>query len=150
MKVAIIGDVHGFWTQEDTNYFNESDYNCIFFVGDLKGRTNSSLKKIFPFLQKIKKEVFFSYGNWDTSNIIQILGEVLHNSFLIHLGAVRHNNRIINFNYNLKNFNLGMYRSFSLNSLDLIIGRPFSSDQKSHLFQHLAKDFRLVIWKILF
>ncbi len=143
MKVAIIGDVHGFWTQEDTNYFNESDYNCIFFVGDLKGRTNSSLKKIFPFLQKIKKEVFFSYGNWDTSNIIQILGEVLHNSFLIHLGAVRHNNRIINFNYNLKNFNLGMYRSFSLNSLDLIIGRPFSFGSEIAFVPTLTKRFQI-------
>jgi uncharacterized protein (TIGR04168 family) len=143
MNVAIIGDVHGFWTQEDTSYFNSSDYDCILFVGDLKGRTSSSLKNIFPFLQKIKKEVFFSYGNWDTSNIVQVLGEVLQSSLLIQLGSYRHKNRIDNFNKNLENFHLGMYQLQSFNDLDLIIGRPFSFGNQIAFVPTLKKIFQI-------
>lgn len=127
MKIAVIGDVHGFWNHKDTTYFNESDYDALFFVGDLKGGTQKSLNTIIPFLQNLSKPVYFSYGNWDTTNLIQMAGEIWHNPFFARIGSLSHNKRIHKFQEQLPNFHLGMFNLFSLKEFDLIIGRPFSA-----------------------
>ena len=56
MKIAIIGDVHGFWNERDTEYFNSSDYDYILFTGDFRSYTESEssvAKRISTITKKI-------------------------------------------------------------------------------------------------
>lgn len=74
MKIAIIGDVHGFWDTRDIEYFNSSDYDFILFTGDLRSYTENEsevAKRISP----ISKKSFVIPGNTDTSNLFQAAGE---------------------------------------------------------------------------
>lgn len=143
MKIAVIGDVHGFWENKDTEYFNASNYDAIFFVGDLKGRTQKSLLRIIPHLQKLSKPVYFSYGNWDTTNLAQMAGEVFHKKFLVNWGAKKHFQRIQDLQMLLPNFHMGMYNIFQLAKFDLIIGRPFSSGGPISFLPTLKEKFSI-------
>ncbi|WCL49445.1 metallophosphoesterase [Leptospira sp. GIMC2001] len=127
MKIAAIGDVHGFWNSLDTDYFNNSDYDCILFTGDLKGRTKKSLNKIVPFINSITKPLYMCYGNWDSTNIFQILGEVFQSKLLSKIGGVGHLSRIKKFRNNLPNMELDGLKLIEVGEISLALGRPFSS-----------------------
>ena len=41
MKFGVIGDIHGFWDERDTAFFNASDYDMLLLVGDFARVANS-------------------------------------------------------------------------------------------------------------
>ncbi|GBF51569.1 calcineurin-like phosphoesterase family protein [Leptospira ryugenii] len=94
MKFALIGDIHGFWSEKDTEYFNQSEYSALFFTGDLGWfRWNGNLSPKFKF-QNLKKRAFLIPGNWDGTNLIGILGEVFNHSFLKRWGSIGYQKRM--------------------------------------------------------
>lgn len=129
MKIAIIGDVHGFWDTRDIEYFNSSDYDFILFTGDLRSYTENEsevAKRISP----ISKKSFVIPGNTDTSNLFQAAGEVFQNNFLIKSFSQSQSKKIEKMKESLGNIKLSAYEIHLLSKenlkLNLIVLRPFA------------------------
>ncbi len=129
MKIAIIGDVHGFWDARDTAYFNQSDYDFILFTGDLRSYTESE-SSVANRISPITKKSFMIPGNTDTSNLFQAAGEIFQNSFLIKGFSLTQNIKIERMKKSLGNIQLSAYESHLLSnekiSITLIVLRPFA------------------------
>ncbi len=129
MKIAIIGDVHGFWNERDTAYFNQSDYDFILFTGDLRSYTESEAS-VAVRISALSKKSFVIPGNTDTSNLFQAAGEIFQNDFLIKGFSLTQNIKIERMKKSLGNIQLSAYESHLLskekNSLNLIVLRPFA------------------------
>lgn len=123
MKFALIGDIHGYWNNKDIEFFNSSDYDCLFFTGDLKGS---------PFREKPKflgltKKAYLIPGNWDGTTLTGIIGEILQSKRLIQLGTYGQVFREKQFAKATGPISILGYSSVSLskeNDLALIVGRP--------------------------
>lgn len=90
-RIAVIGDVHEQWNEEDNAFFNRSDYDLLLFVGDLTSilslkRTPSIARR----LAGLRKRALMIAGNHDIHNLIQMAAEVLDNRRLMWLSGVRH------------------------------------------------------------
>ena len=46
IRIAVVGDIHAFWGPPDVEYFNQSDYDLVLFVGDLGGYTVGGTLKV--------------------------------------------------------------------------------------------------------
>ncbi|MEM7181050.1 MAG: metallophosphoesterase [Spirochaetota bacterium] len=125
LKLAIIGDVHGYWNQKDIDYFNQSDYNHIIFVGDLPPHSSTTVR-IAKRIAKLTVGSSMLPGNHDTTNLFQLVGEVFQNQFLIRKGSFRHLERINALQIALGNVQLRQYEVEELNDLSLIYTRPLS------------------------
>lgn len=74
MRLAVIGDIHGFWDARDTAYFNESDYDALLFVGDLPRLTGELA--IARELARLTKPAWLIPGNHDGATAPQLLAEM--------------------------------------------------------------------------
>lgn len=83
MKYAVIGDIHGFWDEHDTAFFNASDYDGLLFVGDFARMTNSL--PIARQLSKITRPAWAIPGNHDAVTQLQLLAEIKHRPILRRL-----------------------------------------------------------------
>lgn len=78
-KVAVIGDIHGYWNSRDVTAFNRSDYDMLLFVGDLPSKLGRpSEYQIASLLGELKKPAYLIPGNHDGSSFLQLVCEVLH------------------------------------------------------------------------
>ena len=74
IRFAIIGDVHNFWDQADTDYFNASDSDYLLFVGDFP-----SIRRAFHdsrLLTALTKPAFAIPGNHDCVHVLHLFGEM--------------------------------------------------------------------------
>lgn len=130
MKIALFGDMHGFWDEFDVRSVNDSDYDYIFFTGDLKGFLPRDEKRIPKKVSEIKKKAFLIPGNWDSANLTQLVGEIRQNRHLIRLGAFGQGSRFNYFERALGAVVVTGYSAHKLGTADddicLISGRPFS------------------------
>ena len=129
MKIAIIGDVHGFWNENDTDYFNSSDYDYILFTGDLRSfseKEDSVAKRI----SRLRKKSFLIPGNADTSSLFQLAGETFRIQFLIQMSKEKQKKRIEKMKDALGEIELCAYEKRLLQknsiSVNLIVLRPFA------------------------
>ncbi|MCC5814275.1 MAG: metallophosphoesterase [Leptospira sp.] len=149
LKFACIGDIHGFWEDRDTEYFNQSDYDFLLLTGDLPDHKpfSAGRKKLYEKLNRLSIPTYMCLGNWDGANFTQLIGEVFQNRFLIQLGGMGHIKRVDRLKQSLSNIEVSSYTVTSLanenlapkgrNILDskdasrfeqigLLIGRPFT------------------------
>ncbi len=82
-KIAVVGDIHLAWDDEDVRYFNSGVYNMILFVGDLPGRTHLSLLRVAASLAKVKVPALLIPGNHDGVTTYQLLGELWQKKSII-------------------------------------------------------------------
>ena len=75
MKLALIGDVHGFFDDFDVEYFNQSDYDFILFTGDVPDFFHLS-NKAYKKIALLKKNVFMQWGNHDGFSFLEVVGEL--------------------------------------------------------------------------
>ena len=129
MKIAIIGDVHGFWNERDTEYFNSSDYDYILFTGDFRSYTESE-SSVAKRISTITKKSFVIPGNTDTSNLFQMAGEIFQNNFLIKGFQLNQNKKLERMKHSLDKIQLSAYETHTLSTeisnLNLIVLRPFA------------------------
>ncbi|TGK00719.1 hypothetical protein EHO59_12315 [Leptospira semungkisensis] len=76
LKIALVGDVHGFWNSSDTRFFSESDYDALVFTGDLGTISARSCLSIAKRISKVSKPGFLIPGNNDGPSILARLAEI--------------------------------------------------------------------------
>jgi uncharacterized protein (TIGR04168 family) len=74
MKLACIGDIHGFWDAADTAYFNASRYDGLLLVGDLP-RMTGGLREARA-LSALTKPAWMIPGNHDGCSVVQLMAEI--------------------------------------------------------------------------
>lgn len=75
-KIAVIGDVHLFWDETDTAFFNESDYDLVLFVGDLAGYIQYKGIRLARALRELELPAMCIPGNHDGLHAFQLGAEV--------------------------------------------------------------------------
>lgn len=94
MKLAVVGDIHTFWSDFDRHYFDTSDYDALLFVGDLPNRRLWQAPKLAQTLARLSKPSYFLPGNHDALSLVQLAGEFLQHRSLIVAGAVGQSRRV--------------------------------------------------------
>lgn len=139
LKIALIGDVHSFWTDFDTRYFNQSDYDFLLFTGDLPklvGGVPDARK-----LSALTKPGIVIPGNHDASTIPQFLAELKNWRRLSQLTSVGQAGRVRNLAKALGPLQLGGYSIHSLTEdLACIVARPHSMGGDRLYFQPYLKS----------
>ncbi|MCW7491287.1 metallophosphoesterase [Leptospira sp. 2 VSF19] len=140
MKFALIGDIHGYWNKKDIEYFNASDYDCLFFTGDLRG--NPKLGKIS--FEGLTKRAYMIPGNWDGMSLTSIIGEVIQSKVLIHSGQIGQHWRMRKLSELVKPISLLGYSSLVLSKdldLSLIVGRPHAMGGGLSFAPYMEKNY---------
>lgn len=137
LKIACIGDIHGFWEESDSEFFNHSDYDFLLLTGDLPDHKpfGRGRKELHRKLNLLRKPSYMSLGNWDGANYLQLIGEVFQIQWMIRMGSIGHLKRVSKLKKELSNVQIGAYDFFPIECGDhknhksrigLLIGRPFS------------------------
>jgi uncharacterized protein (TIGR04168 family) len=143
-RIAIIGDIHLEYDEKDTDYFNESNYDLLLFVGDLSGLRKPSLSiSVAKELSNLEKPAVIIPGNHDVHNVLQIIAEVLNNPFLVWLVGLPHKRFHVKLLSQLEPVVLGGYslHPFRTNGInvDIISARPYAMGGSSLSYSPLLK-----------
>lgn len=77
-RLAIVGDLHTHWDNVDLAHFANSDYDLLFFTGDLGGGTADSSLRIARSLAPLSQPTLIMPGNNDTFDIDLLAAELAH------------------------------------------------------------------------
>lgn len=123
LELACIGDIHGFWDRNDTQYFNRSDYHGLLFTGDLPRLTHAP--PVARRLADLRKPAWMIPGNHDGPSALQLLAELKGWQSLCDQGAKTMPQRMCALQAALGPVQLGGYKLFALhNDIALITARP--------------------------
>ena len=75
--LGVVGDVHLFWDDADTRFFNESGYDMLLFVGDLAGYDQRRGLRVARSMSGLKLPTLCIPGNHDGLHAMQLGAEVL-------------------------------------------------------------------------
>lgn len=87
IRIAVIGDIHAFWGPPDVEYFNQSDYDLVLFVGDLGGYTVGGTLKVARSISRLEKPALVLPGNHDAITPAQLAAEISGVGSLIELAS---------------------------------------------------------------
>ena len=74
--IGVIGDVHLFWDDDDTAFFNRAGYDMLLFVGDLAGYTQLRGLRLARELRKLEVPAICIPGNHDGLHAFQLGAEI--------------------------------------------------------------------------
>lgn len=144
-KFAVIGDMHMQFDASDVQFFNQSDYDAILMVGDLSSKNPDSMFKLMPLLNALTKPTYLIPGNHDTTGVRQLIGEIMHNDFLINFGTDSQVSRMKKLRNELSAPTLCGYSRHTLApGLGMIAARPFSmgsTNSTVNFKPYLQKEF---------
>ena len=146
VRLAVLGDVHLHFNENDVSYFNASDYDLVLFVGDLVNYAPWRGKTVWPLIQKLQKTTLFMPGNHDSTNVFQLIAEVLGNQPLALLSGLTQSQNYRTLTQALDGTIFCGYGVHPIDSdnfkFDIISGRPFSMGGPSLSFKpYLKKAF---------
>lgn len=75
LSIALIGDLHGFWSEADVAYFNASQYELLLFTGDLGSGTRKNGVDIARSVARLNKRALVVAGNNDAPHRHDIAAE---------------------------------------------------------------------------
>lgn len=138
MRIAAIGDIHGFWDSADTDYFNTSDYDVLLFVGDLP-RLAGGLD-VARELARLKTPAWLIPGNHDGCTTLQLLSEVKAWPRLCRLTSLGMARRVRRLTQALGPVRLAGFEGFELaDNLGLIVARPHAMGPDRFYYRHYLK-----------
>lgn len=88
-QIGVIGDLHTHWDEIDVAHFNSSDYDLLYFIGDLGGGTPESSLRIARMISRLDKPTLVMPGNNDTGEIDELAAELAHRTGVKRLAAIR-------------------------------------------------------------
>lgn len=87
--IGVIGDLHTHWDHVDVAQFDRTEYDLLFFTGDLGGGTSDSSLRIAKVMSRLRKQTLVMPGNNDTGDIATLAAELAHQSGIKSLLEVR-------------------------------------------------------------
>ena len=57
IRIGVVGDLHTHWDDVDVAQFARTDYDLLFFVGDLGGGTPESSLRVARSISRLEKDV---------------------------------------------------------------------------------------------
>ncbi len=121
-RLAIIGDVHGAWDATDSEYFNESDYQCILFVGDLAPLAGG--QNVARRIAEVRRPALLIPGNHDGCTPLQLLAEIRHRPRAAARLSRGQEERLRKLDAALGSVTLTGYSLHRCGELDIIAARP--------------------------
>lgn len=75
LPIALVGDLHGFWSEADVSYFNASDYELVLFTGDLGSGTRKNGVDVARSVARLDRQALVVAGNNDAPYRHEIAAE---------------------------------------------------------------------------
>jgi len=139
-RIAVIGDLHSAWDEQDVEYFNASDYRLLLFTGDLGASSKRDGQHIAQSIARVKRDVLVMPGNNDVAQLATLGAELTlrqgARSLLLETlaGAPKPEARLCG--YSSHSYLLGQ------GGVTVIAGRPFSfGGGKLWFAEDLAREF---------
>ncbi len=76
IRIALVGDVHLRFTDDDVAYFNDSGYDQLLFVGDLAGYANHGALDVARRIARLTRPALVIAGNHDAVRLPHLAAEV--------------------------------------------------------------------------
>lgn len=126
--IALIGDLHGHWTDEDVAYFNESKYDLLLVTGDLGSGTRKNGVQIAKSIARLRKPTLVVAGNNDAPFAGEIAAEFRVQSGLVQMmklapsqqGTENRSGNVSLTGYDMRTMTV-RERSFTI-----VVGRPYA------------------------
>ena len=77
-RLGIIGDLHTHWDNVDVAHFSRSEYDLLFFTGDLGGGSVDSCLRMARLMAALRQPTLVMPGNNDTVDINELAAELAH------------------------------------------------------------------------
>ena len=77
-RLGFIGDLHTHWDAVDVSQFARSDYDLLFFTGDLGGGSQESCLRMARLMAALRQPALVMPGNNDTVDIHALAAELAH------------------------------------------------------------------------
>ncbi len=87
-RLAVVGDLHTHWDPVDLRQFAGTDYDLLFFTGDLGGGTRDSTLRVARGIGQLDKPALVMPGNNDTWDINELAAELAHQNGLSRLLSI--------------------------------------------------------------
>jgi uncharacterized protein (TIGR04168 family) len=84
-RLGVIGDLHTHWDRIDVNQFADTDYDLLYFTGDLGGGTSESCLRMAREMAGLRHPTLVMPGNNDTVDIEHLAAELAHQNGLNRL-----------------------------------------------------------------
>lgn len=145
VKLALVGDVHGLWTESDVDYFNQSDYDALLFVGDLGTLRPGGDLPVARRVAPLTKPTLLIPGNHDAVAISELVAETLGVSLRSRRRARRHARRVERLRRALGPVQLVGFSHHTLysgaDSIGVIAARPHSMGGQLNFAGYLNRAF---------
>lgn len=141
MRLGVIGDIHGFWDEADTAYFNAAGYDQLLFVGDF-ARIAGAVP-VARGLAGLTTPAWAIAGNHDGVSVFQLLAELKNRPLMRRLGAIGMTRRVRAMARAMAPVRLGGYNAAPLgDDLGLLIARPHAMGADRFYYRsYLKKRF---------
>ena len=84
-RLGVIGDLHTHWDRVDVAQFADTDYDLLYFTGDLGGGTSESCLRMAREMAALHHPTLVMPGNNDTVDIEHLAAELAHQNGLNRL-----------------------------------------------------------------
>jgi uncharacterized protein (TIGR04168 family) len=88
-RIGVVGDLHTYWDEVDVGQFDRSNYDLLYFTGDLGGGSRDSSLRVARVISRLRKQALVMPGNNDTGDIAELGAELAHRAGLKRLSAIR-------------------------------------------------------------
>ncbi|HMR06219.1 MAG TPA: metallophosphoesterase [Polyangiaceae bacterium] len=85
VRVAVVGDVHLKWNACDVEYFNDSDYDIVLFVGDLGNYRHKQSLVVAESMARLRVPALLLPGNHDAVFAAHLLAEIAQRSLAVEM-----------------------------------------------------------------
>lgn len=127
LRLAVVGDIHGSWSTEDTRWFSQAGYDLVVVVGDLGGWRWASTLAVARGIGAIDAPTLVFPGNHDATHPGSLVNEAVVGSARVRGAFVSTNlARRRELEAAVAPHPLAGYTAHPLGDLTVITGRPHS------------------------
>lgn len=126
MRIAVIGDIHGLWSDEDVRAIDARGYAGVLVVGDVAGFRFSTTQALVRRLARLETPLFLMPGNHDGVTGLAMAGHALGQRQLSEVGAEKLRGRMEALRTVLGRHVLAGFSAHRLGAVSVIAGRPHS------------------------
>lgn len=84
-QLGVVGDLHTHWDGVDLQQFAATDYDLLFFTGDLGGGSKDSSLRMARLMAQLQQPALVMPGNNDTFDMAELAAELAHQQGLNQL-----------------------------------------------------------------